>query len=280
MLNIVIPMVGLGTRFHEKGYELPKPLIRIKNKSMIEWVVSNLKPAQSHRFIFICRREHYNGYHLEELLNDIAPGCKIIVIDDTTEGAACTVLLAKDFIDNNDPLLIANSDQYIDIDINVFLKATQDNIDGLIMTFKTTENKWSFAKVDKNGYVTEVAEKNPISDNATVGVYYYKKGSDFVKGAQNMIRKDIRVNNEFYVCPVFNEFVLADKKIKIYTIAGRLIKVINLLSSQLRYNFNKIYWNTTDEDGNLVANGVYLYKVIISKGNIEKDIMGKLAIVK
>src|SRR3989344_1689844 len=131
MLNIVVPMAGLGKRFADKGYTFPKPLIEIKGRPMIEWVVRNLTPACEHRFIFVCRREHYDHYNLHGLLRLVTPNCEIIVIDSPTEGAACTVLLTRDYIDNDDPLMIANSDQYIDGDINHFVNdALQNGKDG------------------------------------------------------------------------------------------------------------------------------------------------------
>ena len=144
------------------------------------------------------------------------PGCDIIQTDGLTQGAACTTLLAKNLINNNQPLLIANSDQFIEWNSNECLYSfSADEIDGGIITFKSVHPKWSFAKLQDNGLVSEVAEKNPISDNATVGIYYWKNGSDYVKYAEQMISKDIRVNNEFYVCPVYNEAIQDNKKIKI-----------------------------------------------------------------
>lgn len=220
MLNIVIPMAGLGTRFAEKGYKEPKPLIPIKGEPMIELVIRNLTPAEPLRFIFICREEHIEQYGLDKTLKGVAPNCEIIRIQNTTAGQACSVLLAKGFINNDEELLTANSDQYVDMDINDFLKeAREQGVDGLIMTFWDTNPKWSFVRVDKNGYAAETAEKRPISSHATVGIYYFRRGRDFVQAAENMIRKNIRVNNEFYTCPVFNEMILADKKIKIYEIS-------------------------------------------------------------
>ncbi len=137
-------------------------------------------------------------------------------MDGLTEGAACTTLLAKDLINNDNPLLMANSDQVIEWNSNECLYAFDaDAIDGGILTFKATHPKWSYAKVGDDGFVCEVAEKNPISDNATVGIYYWKRGSDYVKYAEQMINKNIRVNNEFYVCPVFNEAISDWKKIRI-----------------------------------------------------------------
>jgi len=136
-----------------------------------------------------------------------------------TEGAACTTLLAKELINNNEPLVMANSDQFVEWDSNEFMYSmTADNIDAGILTFNSTHPKWSFAKLNEDGFVSEVAEKKPISDIATVGVYYWNKGSDYVKYAEQMISKDVRVNNEFYVCPVFNEAIQDDKKVKVFPI--------------------------------------------------------------
>ena len=145
------------------------------------------------------------------------PNCKIVEVDQLTEGAACTVLLAKEHINNDAPLFMANSDQFVEWNSNEFMyKMNENNADGGIVTFKATHPKWSYAKVGEDGYVTEVAEKNPISNNATVGFYYWKNGSDFVKFAEQMIEKDVRVNNEFYVCPVFNEAIGDGRKIKTF----------------------------------------------------------------
>ncbi len=213
-LNIVIPMAGLGSRFSEAGYKLPKPLITINNKKMIELVVENLQFTHDKtRFIFITREEHRQLYNLDTFLSSIAPGCSIISIDKTTEGAACTVLLAKDLINNSDNLIIANSDQFLEWNPTHFLQTARDtNTDCVISIFNSTHPKWSYAK-EENGVVIEVAEKTPISDMASTGIYFWKHGSDFVQCAEKMIEKNIRVNNEFYVCPVFNEAILQNKKI-------------------------------------------------------------------
>lgn len=216
-LNVLIPMAGAGSRFEKAGYTFPKPLIDVKGKPMIQVVVDNLNMDAN--FIFIVQKSHREKYNLDTLLNLITPNCKIVEVDGITEGAACTTLLAKEFIDNDSPLVMANSDQFVEWDSNEFMyKMNETDCDGGIVTFKSTHPKWSFAKIDDSGFVTEVAEKNPISDIATVGVYYWKKGSDYVKFAEQMIQKDIRVNSEFYVCPVFNEAILSDKKIKTFDI--------------------------------------------------------------
>lgn len=212
-LNVLIPMAGAGSRFEKAGFTFPKPLIEVENDPMIKLVYDNLNIHAN--YIFIVQKEHRIKYNLDTLLNLISPNCKIIETDGLTEGAACTTLLAKDLIDNDNPLIIANSDQVVEWDSNEFMyKMNETNSDGGILTFKSTHPKWSFAKIDTNGLVSEVAEKNPISDDATVGIYYWKKGSDYVKYSQQMIEKNIRVNNEFYVCPVFNEAISDGLKIK------------------------------------------------------------------
>ena len=216
-MNVLIPMAGAGKRFFDAGYIFPKPLIEIDNKPMIQWVIESLNLKAN--YIFIIQKEHQEKYNIKSVLKILQPNCKIIELDHLTEGAACTTLLAKEFINNNDPLIIANSDQYINWNSSkAFYDFNSKNLDGAILTFEAIHPKWSYAKCDKEGFVTEVAEKKVISKNATVGVYYWKHGSDYVKSAEEMIKKNIRVNNEFYVCPVYNEFLMKNKKIKIHKV--------------------------------------------------------------
>jgi HAD superfamily hydrolase (TIGR01509 family) len=216
-LNVLIPMAGAGSRFEQAGYTFPKPLIDVKGRPMIQVVTDNLNIKAN--FIYVVQKEHRARYNLDTLLDLITPGCKIVEVDGITEGAACTALLAKKYIDNDSPLFFANSDQFVEWDSNEFLyKMNETEADGGIVTFKATHPKWSFAKINEEGLVTEVAEKNPISDIATVGFYYWKQGSDFVKYAEDMIEKDIRVNNEFYVCPVFNQAIQDGKQIRTFNI--------------------------------------------------------------
>ena len=213
-MNVLIPMAGAGSRFASAGYTFPKPLIEVNGKPMIQVVIENLNIEAN--YTFVVRKEHYEKYSLQYLLTLIAPNCNIIQVDSLTEGSACTTLLAKEFINNDYPLLLANSDQFMQWNSNESLYAfNADGIDAGILTFKATHPKWSYAKIGEDGFVSEVAEKKPISDNATVGVYYWNKGSDYVKYAEQMIEKNIRTNNEFYICPVFNEAIADGKKIRI-----------------------------------------------------------------
>lgn len=216
-MKVLIPMAGLGSRFEKAGYTFPKPLIDVKGAPMIKTVVDNLNIDAEH--IYIVRSDHYKKYNLHQLLNLITPNCKIIQVDHVTEGAACTTLLAKEYINCDEPLLIANSDQFVEWDSNEFMYSMiGDQIDGGILTFNSTHPKWSYVKLNDDGYVTEVREKEVISNTATVGIYYWKQGRDYVKYAEQMISKNIRVNDEFYVAPVFNEAINDNKKIKIFNV--------------------------------------------------------------
>ena len=213
-MNIVIPMAGAGSRFEKAGFTFPKPLIDVEGEPMIQKVVKNIN-IDSH-FIYIVQKHHYEKYNLSSFLNLLTPRCSIVLTDGITEGAACTTLLAAELINSDKPLFIANSDQYVDWDSNEFIYSmTASNADGGIVVFNATHPKWSFARVDENDVVIEVAEKNPISDLATVGFYYWKKGSDYVKYANRMINRNLRVNNEFYICPVFNEAISDGKIIRV-----------------------------------------------------------------
>jgi HAD superfamily hydrolase (TIGR01509 family) len=216
-MNVLIPMAGAGSRFEQAGYTFPKPLIDVNGKPMIQRVVENLNIDARH--IFIVQKSHYEKYSLQHTLNLISPNCEIVQVEDITEGAACTTLLAKEFINNDEPLILANSDQYVEWESNQFMYSCMaDDIDGSILTFRSTHPKWSYAKLNQEGFVVEVAEKKPISDNATVGIYFWKKGSDYVSCAESMINKNIRVNNEFYVCPVYNEALLLGARVKTFNI--------------------------------------------------------------
>ena len=216
-MNVLIPMAGAGSRFQQMGYTFPKPLIEVKGQPMIQMVVENLNIDAN--FIFVVQKEHREKYNLDTLLKLLSPNCKVVEVDGLTEGAACTALLAKEYIDTDAPLFFANSDQFVEWDSNEFFyKMNETDADGGIVTFKATHPKWSFARVNEMGVVVEVAEKNPISNIATVGFYYWKRGSDFVKYAEQMIENNFRINNEFYVCPVFNQAIADGKIIRTYDV--------------------------------------------------------------
>ena len=219
MIHIVMPMGGEGKRFAERGYTFPKPLVEIAGKPMVEIVVHNLTPSEPHRFIFICRQEHLQKFALGEVLNLIAPENRVISMRSPTSGALCSVLLGMEYLQNDDELLVANADQFVDIPIDGFLAAARaGKWDGYVMTFPSTHPKWSYVKTEGDHIVT-VAEKQPISRNATVGLYYFRRSKDFVAAAERMLLKNATVAGEFYVAPVYNELILKGKKIGMYPIS-------------------------------------------------------------
>lgn len=209
--NILIPMAGNGSRFFNAGYKDPKPLIDVDGKPMIQRVVENLSIPGN--YIFLVQSSHYEEYGLKDKLGTLVSGCKIIQVEGVTDGAARTALLAKKYVDNSRPLVIANSDQLLDWDSSNFMSQLLEvGTDGNMALFLANEDKWSYAKI-KNNKIVEVAEKVVISNNASTGIYGWSKGSDYVKYAEQMIEKNIRVNNEFYICPVYNEAILDNKRI-------------------------------------------------------------------
>ena len=213
-MKILIPMAGEGSRFIKEGYTFPKPLIDVNGKPMIQTVVENLD--FDCEYIFLVRKEHVEKYEgmldtLGRITND---RFRHVVVDGLTEGAVCTALLAEKYIDNDEDLLIANSDQFIEYEPENF-KAFKNltNTDAIVFTFNAVHPKWSFVRTNARGYIVEVAEKRPISNIATCGIYWYRKGSDFVRYAKQMVEKDIRVNNEFYIAPVYNELIADGKSL-------------------------------------------------------------------
>jgi dTDP-glucose pyrophosphorylase len=207
-VKVLIPMAGEGSRFTKEGYTFPKPLIDVDGKPMIQRVVENLD--FDCEYIFLVRKNHLEKYDgLRETLSRITNNkMQIIEVCGLTDGAACTALLAKDLINSDDDLLIANSDQIIEYEPQNFnLMRNLTNVDAIVWTFNDVHPKWSFVKTNSRGFCVEVAEKKPISDIATCGIYWYRKGSDFVKSAEQMIQKDLRIKNEFYIAPVYNELI-------------------------------------------------------------------------
>lgn len=221
MLNIVVPMAGRGSRFAKEGYDLPKPLIDVNGKHMIEVVINNLRPNCEHRFIFVCQNEHIEKYHLMEVFSKSCDKFEVVGIDGITEGAAITVLKAREFFENDEPLMIANSDQWVDVDINEYLKDIEERqLSGSMLTMKADDPKWSYAKVTEAGYVSEVVEKVVVSDEATVGIYNFSSGHDFCKYADYMIKNEIRSGGEFYVAPVYTYLAQSGESIGVYNIGA------------------------------------------------------------
>ena len=214
-MNIVIPMAGRGQRFIDGGYTVPKPLIEVLGSWMLVWALKSLPLELAHRIIFICLEEHLNDWPLREVIESQYGHCNPIIIPVTsvTEGQASTVLLAREHINSSDGLIIHNADTFFRSDLKNSLIANGENVDGMISVFHSTDDRWSFARADDRGRVIEVAEKKPISSWATTGMYYFRHGRDFVSAAQELIRRDERINGEFYVAPAYNILIRAGHNI-------------------------------------------------------------------
>jgi NDP-sugar pyrophosphorylase family protein len=218
VIHIVVPMGGEGRLFTERGYTFPKPLVAIAGEPLIELVVRNLTPPEPHRFVFICRREHVDAYALADVLRLIAPDCRIVTTMGATGGALCSVLLGLEHLPHDGELLIANADQCVDVPVHGFLDAAREGAwDGYMMTFPNTHPRWSYARVE-DGQVVAVAEKQPISRHATAGLYYFRRGSDFIHAAERMLVKNASVSGEFYVAPAYNELILRHQRVGIFPI--------------------------------------------------------------
>ena len=214
-MNIVIPMAGRGTRFARKGFRQPKALIPVLGEPMFVWALKSLPLHLAHRLIFLCLQEHLETtevpdeiFERYQLHNPI-----ILPVPEVTEGQACTVLLATDLINNNQPLLIHNVDTFCSSNLEQMIQTLPELEDGIITVFKSHDPKWSFAKVNEQGHVIAVAEKNPISSWATAGTYFFRRGRDFVQASRAMIAENERVNGEFYVGPAYNRLIARGAKI-------------------------------------------------------------------
>lgn len=219
MINILIPLAGTNQFFPESEYPFPRPLIEFAGKTQIEHIIDNFSSITDEiQFIFILNNEDCKKFHLDNVLNILTQhSCKIIKLNNETKGAACSAMMAIEHIDTQTPLIISNADQIFDIDLNDAIKSFA-NVDAGVITFDSVHPRWSYVRVDKNNYVTETAEKRPISKDAIAGFYYYKEGRDFISSASSMIKKDANINGIYYVSPTLNEMVLENKKISIYKI--------------------------------------------------------------
>jgi NDP-sugar pyrophosphorylase family protein len=218
-MKIVIPMAGSDELFRKHGFPFAKPVIEIDGRPLVEHSMECLKVVDGAEFVFIVRKEDDLRFHLREVLQLLDPACKTIRADGETAGAACTALLAVEHMMNEEELIIANADQILAFDLNdAILSFRERELDAGTVVFESVHPRWSFVKTDENGQVIEAAEKRPVSRNATAGIYYFRKGRDFVEAAQAMILKGADVNGGFFVCPTFNELILAQKKIGIHQI--------------------------------------------------------------
>lgn len=219
MINILIPLAGKNQYFSETEYPFPKPLIEFNGKTMIEHIIDNFSSIQKEKqFIFIVNSEDCKKYHLDNVLNILTNNtCKIIKLENETKGAACSAMMAVEYIDNDTPLIISNADQLFDMCLDEVIKSF-GNSDSGVITFESIHPRWSYVRLDNEDRVTETAEKRPISKSAIAGFYYFRIGSDFINASSKMIKKGASINGLYYIAPTLNEMVLENKTINIFQI--------------------------------------------------------------
>ncbi len=215
MINIVIPIAGENTFFQELAF--PVPLMEINGKTIIEHLMENYASIEDKRFIFILKECDTRKFHLDESLKRLDDTCKIITVANETKGAACSVMLASEYIDNDTPLIIANVNQLFDVNLKNAVEYFS-HFDAGVITFTSIHPKYSYAKTNAENNVIQVAEKQPISKNAIAGFFYFSKGRDFIKASENMIKKDVNYGGQYFVATALNELILQNKNVTIFAI--------------------------------------------------------------
>jgi dTDP-glucose pyrophosphorylase len=237
-MQVLVLLAGSSEAFSDKGYTYPKYLVEINGKPLIEYVINTIKDLCNAKFIFAVLKEDCEKFHLDSVIDLLIPSAKIVQIEQVARGAACTALLAIEYIHNDEPLLIINGDQIVDVDIFKAIQQFQaENLDGGIITFDSVHPRWSYVRLNDENLVIEASEKRPISKYATAGTYYFRKGSDFIKATMSMIEKDANVNGLYYVCPSYNEMILNQAKIGTYHIERE--KYISVATPEGIENFKK-----------------------------------------
>ena len=223
-MNVVVMLAGDGGNFVKNGQKYPKLLTEINGKTMIEIVLEGLTSLTipENNIIFMVRKYDNDRYYLGDVIRLILPESQIMSVEGETAGAALTSLLAIEYLDENESLVLVNGDQLLDYDENELVKFfVKNDADAGVFVFNSFHPRWSYVRTDEDGLVVEAAEKKPISNQATAGFYYYKKTFEYIKSAKRMILKGGDVNGLYYICPVFNEMILEQKKILTYSIDSK-----------------------------------------------------------
>ncbi len=199
--------------------EYPEYLLERNGKPLIQYLIERCATLDPKKIICTFSNSDINKLHLRNMVQQMHPSATVLPIHNVTRGAACTALLASEQIDNEDELLILSVSDFLDVALLDVVRTYRDKgEDAGVVIFNSLHPRYSFVRLDGEGRVIEAAEKNPISPHAVAGMYWFKSGSDFVTAAKDMIRKDARINDNFFIAPVLNELVLQHKKIGSYQI--------------------------------------------------------------
>lgn len=222
-MNILVLMSGPSQAFKDAGHVFPKNLVEIAGQPLVQRVMAALRPlrVRGGRFLCLVSDAENRKYHTGAVIHLLDPDALLILVRGDTAGAACSALLAAEHIDNEDSLVVVNGDQLIEVDLDSIIDGFEGRqLDGGIVVFEGVHPRWSFVKIDSEGFVIEAAEKRPISRLATAGFYYFRHGCDFVKAATGMIKKDAQVDGRFFICPTYNELILGGCRVGVHKIAA------------------------------------------------------------
>jgi hypothetical protein len=213
IINVLILAAGKApSQSGEREY--PLCLTEFGNTSLIEKIIQNTSKFLNVKYSFVFLENESQKYHLDKIVSLIAKDSKCVLVPDHTQGSACTALICASQLDQEGELLIISANELVDLDLtSVVDNFKERKLDAGTLIFRSLNPRYSFVSLDQYGFVKQTAQKEPISENATVGIFWYAKTSDFVNGAKNLIRKDAKVDGKYFVAPVFNELVLRHKKI-------------------------------------------------------------------
>lgn len=232
---MIVPLAGRGQRYLEEGYGLPKPLIDVAGKPMLHWALKSIQEVEYSKIIFVALKEHDENYGIFATIKNLIKEAVVILIDEITEGQLCTVLCAKKHLNNPEDVLIIPSDTLVISDLHNDIRGKSNDCSGLISVTNLPGNQWSFAKLNDSGEVTEVAEKNRISNWASTGIYYFSNGKEMMSYAEEMINNQEKTLNEYYVIPLYQKMI--NDGLKIYT--SKAVEMWDLGTPQAKEHFEK-----------------------------------------
>jgi len=222
MMQVLVPMAGSGMPFSVNGQVFPKSLAEVHGIPLVSYAVESIRLNEDMRFLFVISEEERARFHLDNVLRLMAPECSIVATRGKTGGALCSALLAIDDLNPDEPLIVCNGDQFIvdDTADKALADFRRRDLDVGILTFESIHPRWSYVLLNQDGFVEETAEKDPISRHATVGIYYYKTASVFIKSAEASIRKHSVYSDQYYICPSINEVILVGGRVGAFKLDG------------------------------------------------------------
>lgn len=218
LINILVLAAGKSPNQNGER-DFPLCLTEIGNNSLLEKIIQNTSTLSNGKYSFIFLEKESQRFHLDKIVSLLIKDSKCVLVPEHTQGSACTALLSASQLDQDAELLIVSANELVDLDLEtVIVGFREKKLDAGTLIFRSLHPRYSFVSLDENGFVKETAQKEPISNNATVGIFWYAKTSDFVNGAKNLIRKDAKVDDKFFLAPVFNELVLQHKRIGVFNL--------------------------------------------------------------